>query len=59
MRRNFSVLSVHTKFDVPKCKFVLKDGSLKCWLCFRLKAIFRYIFGAPLKDEFPLTSAFA
>ena len=34
MRGKFSFLSVDIKFNVTKCKFILKNSILKCWLCF-------------------------
>ena len=40
--------------DVPKCRFILKNSSLECWLSFRLffvadiKLIYGINFVAPL-----------
>ena len=36
MGAKFSFLHVDITSDVPKCKFTLKNGSLKSYLCFRL-----------------------
>ena len=36
MESKISFLSVDFKSDVPTCKIVSKNSSLKCWLCYRL-----------------------
>ena len=36
MPPKFSFLLADIQFDMPKCEFILKNSSLKCWLCFRL-----------------------
>ena len=35
-RSKFNFLHVDIQFDVPECKFGLKNSSLKCWMRFRL-----------------------
>ena len=55
MRNKFSFLCVICKFDVPKCKLILKNSSLQYWLYFRLfcggqKITSGYIFIDPLKN---------
>ena len=35
--------------NVPKCKFSLKNNSLKCWLCFRLLFLSRISGDEPIK----------
>ena len=36
MRSKFIFLFVNSSFDLPKCKFLMKNGSSKYWLFFRL-----------------------
>ena len=36
MRSKLIFLQLYGQFDMPKCKFIIKNGSSKCWLCFRL-----------------------
>ena len=33
MRRKFSFLDADIWFDVTKCKFILENSNLECWLC--------------------------
>ena len=36
VRGKFSFLNVNIWFDVITCKFIVRNSTLKCWLCFRL-----------------------
>ena len=51
MKSKFYFLHVDIQFDVPKCKFSLKNNSLKCQLCVvaHTKIVFRYDLVVPLK----------
>ena len=59
MRNKFSFLYVYIQFDVPKCKFILKNSSSKYRLFRRIFASDTKItlgcnFGAPLTHYSPL-----
>ena len=59
MRSKFSFLYAYIQFDVPKCKFILKNSSSKYRLFRRIfasdtKITLGYNFGAPLTHYSPL-----
>ena len=59
MRNKFSFLYVYIQFDVPKCKFILKNSSSKYRLFRRIlasdtKITLGYNFGAPLTHYSPV-----